>query len=226
MIPNGIDPDDLQPHDGPELERLRSEFAAPGRAARAAGRPARLREGLPDRARGDARADRARSRRPASSSPARARTRRSCARQAERARARRSTAPSSAGSATTSCTRSTGSPTSASSRRSTSRSGSSRSRRWRPAAPASSPTPAACARSCPTTRSGCASGPATPERSSRSPSACSPTTSWRRLVAEAHEHVRRFDWPDVAERTAGGLRRAGRRPPPAPELGWSAWRPA
>jgi glycosyltransferase involved in cell wall biosynthesis len=24
----------------------------------------------------------------------------------------------------------------------------------------------------------------------------------RRLVAEAHEHVRRFDWDDVAERTA------------------------
>jgi hypothetical protein len=24
----------------------------------------------------------------------------------------------------------------------------------------------------------------------------------RRLVAEAHEHVRRFDWLDVAERTA------------------------
>src|SRR5919198_1934546 len=29
VIPNGIDPEDLQPHDGPELERLRSEFAAP-----------------------------------------------------------------------------------------------------------------------------------------------------------------------------------------------------
>jgi glycogen synthase len=29
VIPNGIDPGDLQPHDGPELERLRSEFAAP-----------------------------------------------------------------------------------------------------------------------------------------------------------------------------------------------------
>ena len=29
MIPNGIDPDDLQPHDDPELERLRAEFAAP-----------------------------------------------------------------------------------------------------------------------------------------------------------------------------------------------------
>jgi glycogen synthase len=29
VIPNGIDPDDLQPHDEPELRRLRSEFAAP-----------------------------------------------------------------------------------------------------------------------------------------------------------------------------------------------------
>jgi glycogen synthase len=29
VIPNGIDPDELQPHDGPELARLRSEFAAP-----------------------------------------------------------------------------------------------------------------------------------------------------------------------------------------------------
>ena len=29
VIPNGIDPDDLQPQDGPELERLRAEFAAP-----------------------------------------------------------------------------------------------------------------------------------------------------------------------------------------------------
>jgi glycogen(starch) synthase len=29
VIPNGIDPEDLQPHDGPGLERLRGEFAAP-----------------------------------------------------------------------------------------------------------------------------------------------------------------------------------------------------
>ena len=29
VIPNGIDPEDLQPQDGPELERLRAEFAAP-----------------------------------------------------------------------------------------------------------------------------------------------------------------------------------------------------
>jgi len=30
VIPNGIDPDDLQPQDGAELERLRRKFAAPG----------------------------------------------------------------------------------------------------------------------------------------------------------------------------------------------------
>jgi glycogen(starch) synthase len=30
VIPNGIDPEDLQPQDGRELERLRLEFAAPG----------------------------------------------------------------------------------------------------------------------------------------------------------------------------------------------------
>jgi glycogen(starch) synthase len=29
VIPNGIDPEDLQPHDEPELRRLRGEFAAP-----------------------------------------------------------------------------------------------------------------------------------------------------------------------------------------------------
>jgi glycogen(starch) synthase len=29
VIPNGIDPEDLQPHDGPELERLRAGFADP-----------------------------------------------------------------------------------------------------------------------------------------------------------------------------------------------------
>ena len=29
VIWNGIDPDDLQPHDGPELDRLRAQFAAP-----------------------------------------------------------------------------------------------------------------------------------------------------------------------------------------------------
>ena len=57
VIPNGIDPSELVPVD--DLDTLRGRFAAAGRAARAAGRPARLREGLPARARGAARADRA-----------------------------------------------------------------------------------------------------------------------------------------------------------------------
>ena len=48
-IPNGIDPTDLQPV--ADLPRLRARFAAARRAAGAAGRPARLREGLPPRAR-------------------------------------------------------------------------------------------------------------------------------------------------------------------------------
>ena len=33
----------------------------------------------------------------------------------------------------------------------------------------------------------------------------------RRLVAEAYEHVRSFDWADVAEQTAGRLRAPDRR---------------
>ena len=33
VIPNGIDPDDLQPQDGAELERLRLEFAGPTRSS-------------------------------------------------------------------------------------------------------------------------------------------------------------------------------------------------
>ena len=38
---------------------------------------------------------------------------------------------------------------------------------------------------------------------------CSPTTTLRdRLVAEASEHVLRFDWADVARQTADSLRRA------------------
>ena len=37
-----------------------------------------------------------------------------------------------------------------------------------------------------------------------------------RLVAEGSEHVLRFDWADVAESTAGGLRRARRRARAAP----------
>ena len=71
------------------------------------------------------------------------------------------------------------------------------------AVPASSPTPAACARSSPTRRPACASAPTTPTPSPRSRSASSPTLELgRRLVAEAYEHLRRFDWADVAEQTA------------------------
>ena len=73
VIPNGIDPLDLQPVD--DLDALRARFAAPRRAARPARRPARLREGLPARARRAAGRDRAASAACASSSPARARTR-------------------------------------------------------------------------------------------------------------------------------------------------------
>ena len=145
VIPNGIDPSDLRPVGRPagaaaRVRRARGE-------ARAAGRAARLREGLPARARRAAGRDRA------------GRQRALPGRRLRHARGRAegpgasgwgspSTAPSSAGSATTCCTRSTGSPTCAWCRRSTSRSGWWRSRRWPRAARASSPTPAACARSC------------------------------------------------------------------------------
>ena len=54
VIPNGIDPEDIQPQDDDELRRLRAEFAAPDAVPGAAGRPPRLREGLPVRARGAA----------------------------------------------------------------------------------------------------------------------------------------------------------------------------
>ena len=54
VIPNGIDPMDLQPVD--DLETLRAALRRARREARPAGRPARLREGLPARARGAARA--------------------------------------------------------------------------------------------------------------------------------------------------------------------------
>ena len=82
VIPNGIDPLDLQPVD--DLDALRARFAAPDERLIAAGRPARLREGLPARARRAAGPDRAARATCASSSPARARTSRSCARQATR----------------------------------------------------------------------------------------------------------------------------------------------
>ena len=196
VIPNGIDPSELVPVD--DLDTLRGRFAAAGREARAAGRPARLREGLPARARGAARPDRAGREACASSWPGRARRSRSCAsRPASSASTR--TAPSSAGSATTCCTRSTGSPTSRSCRRSTSPSGWWRSRRWRPAAPAWWPTRAGCARWCRTRTWACASARATRARSA---------TMAERLLTDERaarpargrglEHVLSFDWADVA----------------------------
>ena len=94
-------------------------------------------------------------------------------------------------------------PTSASSPRSMSRSGWSRSRRWRRAACAWSPTPAACARSCPATaRSACAFPRATPRRSSAILERVLTDDAARaQLVAEAREHVLRFDWAEVARQT-------------------------
>ena len=79
MIPNGIDPEDLQPHDDDELRRLRAEFAEPdeslvllvGRLVYEKGFQFAL-EALPADHRAPART-------PASSSPARAPTSRSCA---------------------------------------------------------------------------------------------------------------------------------------------------
>ena len=131
-------------------------------------------------------------------------------------RPRPCTARSSAGSATTCCTRSTGSPISASSPRSMSRSGSWRSRRWRRAACASSPTPAACARSCPGDGTRRAALPlARLGRARRRPRAGADRrrTRARRLIAEAREHVLDFDWAEVARRTArrtSGRAREGR----------------
>ena len=109
VIPNGIDPSELVPVD--DLDTLRGRFAAAAREARAAGRPARLREGLPARARGAARADRARRRRALHRRRLGHRRAASCASRRPSS-ASTTTARSSAGSATTCCTRSTGSPTS------------------------------------------------------------------------------------------------------------------
>ena len=157
VIPNGIDPLDLRPVD--DLATLRAGHAAPderlvlltGRLVHEKGFQLAL-EALPGVIR---RVGRVRFL-VAGAGPYEAELG-----PRPRASALTRTGRSSAGSATTCCTRSTGSPTSASSPRSTSRSGSSRSRRWRAAARASWPTPAACARSSPTTTSGCASARAT-----------------------------------------------------------------
>ena len=88
-------------------------------------------------------------------------------------------------------------------RRSTSRSGSSRWRRWPPAARASSPTPAACARSCRTSTSACASASRDPRSlAAMMERVLSDDALRERLVAEASEHVLRFDWADIARQTA------------------------
>ena len=90
--------------------RCAARFAAPRREAGAAGRAARLREGLPGRARGDAAGDRGARGRALPGRRLGHRTSRSCARRRPSSGST-STAPSWAGSATTCCTRSTGSPT-------------------------------------------------------------------------------------------------------------------
>ena len=97
---------------------------------------------------------------------------------------------------------------------STSRSGWWRWRRWRPAARASSPTPAACARSCPTADVGLRFRCARPAaRWPRWPSGCSTDDELRdRLVAEACEHVLRFDWADVARQVGAIYGEVVRRP--------------
>ena len=64
MIPNGIDPDDLQPQDAARAARGCGRVRRAGREARPADRPPRLREGLPARARGDAARDRGGARHP------------------------------------------------------------------------------------------------------------------------------------------------------------------
>ena len=125
--------------------------------------------------------------------------------QAERLGLSRARARSSAGSATTRCTRSTGSPTCAWFRRSTSRSGWSRSRRWPPAARASSPTRAGCARSCPVgERVGLRFNGGDAEHLGVMIERLLVDDALRdRLVTEASEHVLRFDWDDIAQRTRG-----------------------
>ena len=60
-----------------------------------------------------------------------------------------------------------------------------------------------CARSCRTTRSGCASAPAIPgSLADVAIRVLADDELGRRIVAEAYEHVRSFDWADVAEQTA------------------------
>ena len=102
-------------------------------------------------------------------------------------------------------------------RASTSRSASSRSRRWPAAARASSPTPAACARSCPTgERVGLRFNGGDAEHLGVMIERLLTDDELRdRLVLEAGEHVLRFDWADVARQTGRALRRGhlAARPP-------------
>ena len=117
----------------------------------------------------------------------------------------RRTARSSAGSATTCCTRSTGSPTCAWCRRSTSRSGSWRSRRWPRGCPCIVADTGGLREVVPV---GERVGPALQRRRRRAPGrddrAPAVDDELRdRLVAEASEHVLRFDWDDIAQRTRG-----------------------
>ena len=189
VIPNGIDPLDLEPVD--DLDDAARALRRARRAARAAGRPARLREGLPARARGAARPDRAARATCASSSPARARTSRSCASRRRELGPRRARHVPRLDRRRRAALALPDRRPDAWCRRSTSRSGWSRSRRWPRAARASWPTPAACARSCRTRTSGCASAARDPELARRQMAERLLTDDELRdrLVAEASEHV-------------------------------------
>ena len=211
VIPNGIDPDDLRPVD--DLAALRARFAAPherlvllvGRLVYEKGFQLAL-DALPGvieplgdvrflvAGSGTARGGAARRRRAGSGSRSHGtfvgldRRRRAALALPDRRPVRGAVA-------------------------STSRSGSSRSRRWPPAARASSPTPAACARSSRTTTSACASARRDPRSLARMVERVLTDDALRdRLVAEAAEHVLRFDWADVAPPDRRALRR--RRPAP------------
>ena len=202
VIPNGIDPGDLPAGDAGRARPPARRVRGARREARPADRPARLREGLPDRARGDAGADRARPRHPLPRR--RLGDPRAGAEEAGRGpRARWITAPSSAGSATTSCTSSTGSPTSAWSPRSTSPSASSPSRRWPPGCPCIVADTGGLREVVPHGEVGLRFRTRDPEALGGMVERVLTEAELReRLVAEASEHVLRFDWNDVARRTA------------------------
>ena len=110
VIPNGIDPADLQPWDDEQMRRLRARFAAPheklvllvGRLVYEKGFQVAL-EALPQGDRG--------ARRRAFPGRGLRHARGAAARPGDASSGSMTTAPSWAGSATTCCTRSTGSPT-------------------------------------------------------------------------------------------------------------------